>query len=107
MNYIGVLIIIVIVCGNVSADYTDVSTGVYKGYQGEIKTVFDSDNAVTTFKITQQGWDMKVKVDLTKEVNKDILTLSGSKPIKYSGEQYPISINVKAKYTDNQYVGEK
>lgn len=32
MNYIGVLIVIIIVCNGVVADYTDVSTGVYKGY---------------------------------------------------------------------------
>lgn len=62
---------------------------------------------MTTFKITQQGWDMKVKVDLTREVNENILTLTGSKSIKYSGDQYPININVKAEHINDWYIGEK
>ena len=87
------------------ADYCDISTGSYGTFSGEVKTVIN-DNPVTTFTVVENGWNFKMRVQLTGEIN-DELTLTGSKDIKYAGELHKIQVEITAVKKNGVFVGQK
>lgn len=90
---------------------TGVDGSLFEG-GADIDYTVSHDNSVSgtvAYKFIEQGWTIKVKGTVSGEVSPDgTLTLtSDDAMVKYAGQTYPISMNVNAQYTGDQFEGTK
>ncbi|NLV27429.1 MAG: hypothetical protein GXY48_09740 [Methanomicrobiales archaeon] len=109
----------VVFTDNIAGKYQDKTMKKTTGVDGtlfeggaDIDYTIAPDNSVSgtvAYKFIEQGWTIKVKGTVHGQVspNGNLNLISNDANVKYAGSNYPITMNVNAQYTGDQFEGTK